>query len=36
VTVDPSAAKTFWLINEDILGDKGTSQWGNEIGKINF
>lgn len=33
VTVDPMTAKTFWIINEDII-DAVT--WGNEIGKVHF
>ncbi|MFI5098769.1 MAG: hypothetical protein ACHQT6_12420 [Candidatus Acidiferrales bacterium] len=31
-TLDPVTAKTFWIINEDIIG----GDWGNEIGKVHF
>jgi hypothetical protein len=33
VTLDPITAKTFWIINEDIID---ASTWGNEIGKVHF
>jgi hypothetical protein len=33
VTLDPMTAKTFWIINEDIID---ASTWGNEIGKVHF
>lgn len=33
VSVDPSTAKTFWLINETV---PNTSFWGTEIGKVHF
>lgn len=33
VTADPLTAKTFWIINEDIIN---SSTWGNEIGKVHF
>jgi hypothetical protein len=32
-SVDPSTAKTFWIINETI---PNSSSWGTEVGKIHF
>ena len=36
VTVDPKTAKTFWIINEDILVTGSSNQWGSEFGKVHF
>ena len=36
VSVDPIGVNVFWVLNEDIIGDMGTSQWGNQVGKIHF
>jgi hypothetical protein len=33
VSVDPSTAKTFWIINETI---PSTSAWGTRVGKVHF
>ncbi len=33
VSVDPSTAKTFWIINETI---PSTGDWGTRVGKVHF